>query len=134
MPTPSRLDAEHPRPDEAVQVLPRPEGLDQARVPGQVRHDPHLDLAVVRGHERLEPVPDDEGLTDPPPLLGADRDVLQVGVGRTQPTSRGNGLQVGRVDPSVVIDTLDQPLDRDPQLGRITMAQQRSLSASASVV
>jgi hypothetical protein len=52
-----RLDPEHPRPDEAVQVLPRAEGLDEPVVAGQVRHDPHLDLAVVRRHERLEPGP-----------------------------------------------------------------------------
>ena len=43
--------AERARRDERVQVLAGVERLDQARVAGQVRHDPHLDLAVVGGHQ-----------------------------------------------------------------------------------
>ena len=68
--------------DEAVEVLAGAERLDQALVAGQVRHDPHLDLAVVGRHQRLVPLADDEDLADAAALLGADRHVLQVRVGR----------------------------------------------------
>ena len=140
------LHLEDPGPDEPVQVLARPERLDQPVVAGQVRHDPHLDLAVVGGHQRLVAVADDERLADPAALLGADRDVLQVGVGGGQPPGRRDGLDVGRVDPAVVGDRLEQPLDGDPQPGGVAVAQQRleervlglartgRCSASASVV
>jgi hypothetical protein len=44
-----------------------------------VRHDAQLDLGVVGGDDAVAG-PGDEGLADLAPLLGADRDVLQVGV------------------------------------------------------
>ena len=118
-------DPEDLGPDEAVQVLARAERLDEPLVAGEVRHDPHLDLRVVGRHQRLEAVADDEELADAPALLGADRDVLQVGVGGAEPPGRGDGLQVGRVDAAVVGHRLLQPLDGDPQPRRVAVAQQR---------
>jgi hypothetical protein len=90
------------------------ERLDQSHVLGHVRHDPHLDLAVVRGQQRLEPLSDDEGLTDPATLLGADRDVLQVRLHGRQPAGRRDDLVERRVDAAVVAHGLEESLDRLP--------------------
>ena len=62
-----------------VDVLALVEGLLQGRDVGDVGGEAQLDLAVVdreQRHARLG----DEGLADLAPLLGADRDVLQVWV------------------------------------------------------
>src|SRR5215472_14788809 len=50
----------------------------------------------------------DEALADPATLLGADRDVLQVRVGRGQPSGRRDHLVVGGVDPAVDAGHRDQ--------------------------
>ena len=56
-----------------------------------------FDLAVVGGDE-LAPLRRDEGAADLAPFLGADRNVLQVGLRRRQAPGRGRGERVGRVD------------------------------------
>src|SRR5690349_16350397 len=71
--------------DERVQILTCVERLDQPLVPGQMRHDAHLDLAVVSRHELAVTVTDDKRVADAAARLGADRDVLQVRLGRGQP-------------------------------------------------
>src|SRR3546814_3242593 len=85
-----------------VEVAPGSERLDELLVLGQVRHDPHLDLAVVGGQQALElralAAADDECLPDPPACLGADRDVLQVRVGARETPGRRDDLVVRRVD------------------------------------
>jgi hypothetical protein len=107
-----------------VQVLSRSEGLDEAVVRRQMRHDPHLDLRVVGGEERGVAGADDERLPDLAALLGPDRDVLQVRVGARQPTRRRDGLLVGGVDPPVVRNRLDQPLDGLPQPGGVAVPEE----------
>ena len=92
--------------DVAVQVLPAAEGLDQRLVRGQVRHDAHLDLGVVGGHEALVVLADGEGLTDAHSLLVTGRDVLQVGIGRRQASRGGDGLLEGGVDASIGLNRL----------------------------
>ncbi len=108
-----------------MEVAPGPERLDQEGVLGQVRHDPHLDLAVVGGHQRLVPGPDDERLPDPAALLGAHRDVLQVRVGRGQPPGRRDQLVERGVDAPVGGHRLEQPLDGLPQPGHVAVPEQR---------
>ena len=56
-----------------------------------------LDLAIV-GRDELAPFGRDEGASDLAPLLGADRNVLQVGLGRRQAPSGRRGERVGRVN------------------------------------
>ena len=107
-----------------MQVLPRRERLDQALVPGEVGHDPHLDLAVVRRHQRLVALADDERLPDPPALGGADRDVLQVRVGRGEPAGRGDRLLERRVDAAGVVDHRQQAVDDGAQPGDVAVAEQ----------
>ena len=80
-----------------MNVLVARERREQAFVAGQVRHDPKLDLRVVGG-EQLEARRRDERLADAAAFGGADRNVLQVRVGRRQPARRGDGLVVRRVD------------------------------------
>ena len=67
----------------AVDVLPVAEGLDQRLVTAQVGHQAQLHLRVVGREDQVVVVRGDECPPDLPPLLGADRDVLQVGVGWT---------------------------------------------------
>ena len=107
-----------------MQVLPRRERLDQALVPGEVGHDPHLDLAVVRRHQRLVALADDERLPDPAALGGADRDVLQVRVGRGEPAGGGDRLLERRVDAAAVVDHRQQPVDDRAQPGDVAVAEQ----------
>ena len=63
----------------AVHVGALLEGTHQARVLGQVGHDPQLDLRIV-GRQQLEALRGDERAADAAAILGADRDVLQVRV------------------------------------------------------
>ena len=120
---------ERPRADEVVQVLTGVERLDQPLVARQVRHDPHLDLAVVGRHQCLEfgsaaRGSDDEAVADLSAGLGADRDVLQVRVGRGQPSGGRDRLVEGGVDAIVVGDRLEQSVDSDAQPGGVTVFEQ----------
>ena len=75
-------DAEDLRTDIGVQVLTVLERLDECGVPGQVRHDAHLDLGVV-GSEQAAAVElgvGDEDLPDASTGFGAHGNVLQVRV------------------------------------------------------
>ena len=66
-----------------MHVLALGEGFEQARIVRQVRHDAQFDLRIV-GADDTAIRRCDEGGADAPALGGADRDVLQVGVGRRQ--------------------------------------------------
>ncbi|CKR68245.1 Uncharacterised protein [Mycobacterium tuberculosis] len=107
-----------------MQVLPGVERLDEALVPGQVRHDPHLDLAVVGRHQLGVAVPDHERVPDPPARVGADRDVLQVGFGRGEPAGRGDRLVERGVDAAVGGHRLEQPVDGDLEPGDVAVGEQ----------
>ena len=95
-----------------------------AVVLGQVGHDPHLDLAVVGGEQRLVALADDERLADLAALRGAHRDVLQVGVRAGEPAGRGDRLVEGGVDPAVVVDHRDQRVDDGLEPGDVAVPQQ----------
>lgn len=89
-----------------VQVIA--EGVQQAFVLGQVRHDPQLDLRVVR-RQQLVAFWRDERLTNPPAFSGADRNVLQVRITRRQTPSGRYRLVIRRVDaPGARVDLLRQ--------------------------
>src|SRR5260370_41275677 len=57
-----------------------------------MRHDAQLDLRVIRGQQYLSLLRD-EGGANLPPQLGADRNVLQVGIARTEPPRGRAGLR-----------------------------------------
>ena len=79
----------------AVDVLARLEGGQQHRVLGQGRGHPQLDLAVVRIQQHPAGL-GHEGAADGPALLGADGDVLQVGIAGSQaPGGHGGLVQAG---------------------------------------
>jgi len=66
-----------------MHVLAAAEGGQQQLVAAQVGHDPQLDLGVIGRHE----TPAGRGDERPPdllPLLGADGNVLEVGIGAGQ--------------------------------------------------
>ena len=96
----------------------------QRRVAGDVGHDAQLDLRVVGGHQRA-PRRGDEGAPHAPALLGADRDVLQVGVGGGQPPGGGAGLVEGGVQaPGVGVQHLRQLAQvGGQQLGALAVLQ-----------
>jgi hypothetical protein len=79
-----------------VDVLAVAEGLPQGGNVGDVRKQAQLDLAVV-GREQEMPRLGDEGAADPPPLLGADGDVLEVRVGRGEAARARRGHREGGV-------------------------------------
>ena len=71
---------------------------------GDVREHAQLDLAVV-GRDQLRALLGDEGGADLAAFLGADRDVLQVGLGRGEAARRGGAERVAGVDaPRVGVD------------------------------
>ncbi len=83
----------------AVDILVFLEGLDQNRVLGAVGQNAQLDLGVV-GREHLPALAGDERLPDLAALLGADGDVLQIGVAAAQPAGNGDGLVERGMDTS----------------------------------
>ena len=85
----------------AVEVGVAGEGVAQVLVARDVGQDPQLDLAVVGGHEREVRGAGHERAPDPPAERRADRDVLEVRVGRRQPAGRRDGLVERRVEPAV---------------------------------
>ena len=119
------VDVEDPGGGDRVEVAAGLERLDQQLVLGEVGHDPHLDLAVVGRHQGLEALAHHEALADPAPLLGADRDVLQVGLGAGEPAGRRDGLVERGVDPPVGGHGLEQALDGLPEPRDVAVSQQR---------
>jgi len=93
-----------------VNVLVACERREQAFVAGQVRHDPQLDLRVIRC-EQLESGRRDERLADAAAFGGADRDVLKIRVRRGQPPRSRDGLVV-TVDIRRGVTRLDDQLLR----------------------
>ena len=68
-----------------------------ARNVGDMGEQAQLDLGIV-GRDQLAARLGDEGAADLAALLVAHRNVLQIGLGRRQPSGRGRGERVGRVD------------------------------------
>ena len=119
-----------------VDVLPPAEGGQQPLVPGDVGQDAQLHLGVVCCQEPPALL-GDEGAADATPLLGADRDVLEVRVAGTEPPrdrprlvvrgvhpprlrvdQRGQGVRVGGLQLAQVAVLQDELDDRmlPPQL------------------
>ena len=122
--TSSGGDAEDLRGGGAVDVAPLGERGDEPGVLGQVGDHAQLDLVVV-GHQQPAPVGGDEGPAQPPALLGAHGDVVQVGPVRRQPPGARHGLVEGGVDAAVGGHLGQQPLAvGGAQLLHLAVAQQ----------
>ena len=85
------VGAEHLQRRAVVDVLADAERLDQRLVAGQVRQHPQLDLRVV-GRDQHVAGRGDERAADLAADLGADRNVLQVGIGAAQAAGGGHRL------------------------------------------
>ena len=96
------VNAEDPRGHRLVDVAVLREGPAQRRIVGVMGEDPQLDLRVVGRQEPPARPARDERLADLAAVLGADRDVLQVGVARAQPAGRRDALVERGVDPAVL--------------------------------
>ncbi|KAG1323019.1 hypothetical protein G6F63_013160 [Rhizopus arrhizus] len=99
-------------------------GAHQARVLGQVGHDPQLDLRIV-GRQQLAALRRHERAADAAAVLGADRDVLQVRVRRGEAAGGGTGLVVAGVHAAGVrVDHLRQLVGvGTAQLGQAAVLQ-----------
>ena len=72
------------------------ERLLELRDVGDMREQAQFDLAVIRADE-LHALGRDEGLADAAAFLGADRNVLQVRIGRGEAAGRGRRHRIGRM-------------------------------------
>ena len=111
---------EHFRSGHGVNVEPFAEGLLQRLDAGDLGEEPQLDLRIVGRHE-LQARRGDEGAADLAAVLGADRNVLQIGIGRRQPPGRGRGECV------VGVDAVRRRIDEAGQRVRVGRFQLRYL-------
>ena len=93
--------AEHLRGGHGMNILAGAEGPLQRRDVGDLRQQPEFDLRIVGGHE-FASLGGDEGAADFAALLGADRDVLQVGVVAGQPPGHRHRLRIAGVNAAGV--------------------------------
>ena len=82
-------------------------GLDEARVSGEVCHDTHLNLRVVRGHKFFVALAYDKRGANLSPSFGAHRDILQIWLGRRQAASRCHRLIKRGVDAPIRLHGFD---------------------------
>jgi hypothetical protein len=95
------------------------EGLFQLGHVGHIGGEPQFDLTVIRRQQQIAGL-GDEGAADATALLGADRDVLEVGVVRRKPSGRRDGERVGGVHPpAVAVDFFAQCIG----IGRFELAE-----------
>ena len=107
-----------------VDILAFAEGVDQRRVPGEMRHQPQLDLAVVRVQQHPA-LPGQEGAADLPALLRAHGDILQVRLRGGDPPGGGGGLVKGGMHPALSVHQGQQALHIGAvQLHQLAVAQQ----------
>ncbi len=97
------------------------ECVDETLVSGQVSHDAHLDLRVIRCKQGGRGLLSDKRCANFVAHLGPHRNVLQVGFERREPPCTGPGLIKSGVNPTIRLDGLSQALHDLPQLRRITM-------------
>ena len=76
-----------------MNVEPIGKCLLELRNIGDVSEHAQLDLRIV-GRDQLVALFGDEGGADFAAFLGADRDVLQVGIGRGEPARRGRSQRI----------------------------------------
>ena len=94
-----------------VDVFALLERLDERLVARQVREDAQFDLAVVRGQQRPALAARDECGAHLAAFLGADRDVLQVGIVARQAARRGDCLVERRVHAALAVAQRRQRVD-----------------------
>ena len=75
---------------------PSRNALRNGSIVGDLGEQPQLDLRVIGGHQLVAGI-GDEGAADFAAVLGADRNVLQVRIGRRQPAGGGGGERVVRM-------------------------------------
>ena len=118
-----RGHAEHLGGGDGVDILPSAEGGNHVLVPRNVGQQAQFNLGVVRIHQH-PPRGGHKHLAQLRPQLGADGDVLEVGLGGAQPPGGGDGVLEGGVDASVGGDDLGQPVHIGGfQLGQLPVVQ-----------
>ena len=105
-----RRDVEDLRRRRPVDVVAALEGVDEVPVGRQVREDAQLDLRVV-GDDELVARRRDERAADLASGRRADRNVLEIRIGRGEPSGRGDGLPEGRVDAALRVGERRQCVD-----------------------
>ncbi len=94
-----------------MNVTRRGEGVDERRVLREMRKNAELYLRIVCAQDEV-PRRRDERSADGASELGADRDVLEVGIARREPPGRGDRLIEPRVDaPRGGVHALRQRVD-----------------------
>ena len=75
----------------AVDIRTFGEGFEQRGIPGQMRHDPQLDLRIVGRYQHVARRRD-ERLANPPSFSGTHRNILQIRVGAREPARNSSCL------------------------------------------
>ena len=91
-----RRHAEDLRGGESVDVVAAAVGFDQQRIFREVSQQAQFDLRIVRGQQHVAGF-DGEGGANLAAQFGADGNVLQIRIGRRQPSGRRAGLAEGGV-------------------------------------
>ena len=84
-------------------------GLDHILVMGDMGQHPQLDLGVIRVHQHPALL-GQEKFPQLPAQLGADRDILQIGLGGADAAGSRLRLVKIRMNPSIRADDLEHPL------------------------
>ena len=92
-----------------MDILAVQKGLLHVLVPGDVCQDAQLDLAVIRVYQHTARLCNKVG-AQLAAQLGADGDILQVGIIGGEPSGAGFGLVKGGVDAPVLANDLEQTL------------------------
>ena len=90
--------AEHLQRGPIVDVFAAPERVDERLLLGQVREHPQFDLGIVGGNQHASGI-GNERAPDLAAEIGADRNVLQVGIAAAETPRGGDRLVEGRVHP-----------------------------------
>ena len=98
-----RRHAEYLRSGERVDVIAAPKSFHQQWVFREMRQQAQFDLRVVGGQQDVAGF-GGEGGANFAAQFGADRNVLQVRIGRRQASGRGSGLPEGRMQTSAARD------------------------------
>src|SRR5579883_865960 len=119
------LEREERSGGDGMDVLIARKSLDQARFVGNVSQDAQLKLRIIGSEQHIAGI-GDKGAPDLASHLRADRDVLQVGIARREPSARGNRLIKRRMHaPRDRIHQGKQPIDVGRlELGELAILQQ----------
>ena len=80
-----------------MDVLTTRKRIDQYRIVRHMGEHAQLDLRIVSGEQEIAGAPRNEGSADFLADLGANRDVLQIRIGRREPAGRRHSLIEARV-------------------------------------